>query len=93
MRSASSWLGDPLVIRAHSSGFVLGHRAQLALRHEALLCVCSSHCCLSLLQVLELVIFIILVILSALITGIRYSGSVATVHLQTYQWRRQWRGG
>ena len=91
MRSASSWLGDPLVIRAHNSGFVLGRHTQLALRREALLCVRSGHRHLSLLQVLELVIFIILVVLSALVAGIHYLGSVATVRLQMHQWHCRWR--
>ena len=91
MRLASSWLGDPLVICAHGSGFVLGRHTQLTLRREALLCVRSGHCRLSLLRVLELVIFIILVVLSTLVAGIHYLGSVATVCLQTHQRCCRWR--
>jgi len=86
-QSAGSWLGDPLVVCAHSPGFALGRHAQLALRREALLCVRSSCHRFSLLRVLELAIPIIPVVLSFLVAGIHYSGSVATVHLQTHRWR------
>jgi len=86
-RSAGSWLGDPLVVRAHGPGFALGCHAQLALRRKALLRVRSGRRRFSLLRVLELIIPIIPVVLSFLIAGIRYLGSVATVHLQTHWWR------
>jgi len=90
-RSAGSWLSDPLVVCTHSPGFALGRRAQLTLRREALLRIHSGRRCFSLLRVLELVIPIIPVVLSFLVAGICYSGSVATVHLQTHQWRYQGR--